>query len=156
MLDQYSSYLENLKDFINNYVLSAESSNYFYLKNEVMDELGVITNNLQNLSSNIRNIKRITKNSTGINDSLLRIEELLREMTHLGSKMQDSIEEIKSIHEDTIYLWFEINKIKNLKFKLNEIPGSLENCFDTLDMNCILRAKMLHINSDMYSHKKGK
>jgi len=127
MLDQYSSYLENLKDFINNYVLSAESSNYFYLKNEVMDELGVITNNLQNLSSNIRNIKRITKNSTGINDSLLRIEELLREMTHLGSKMQDSIEEIKSIHEDTIYLWFEINKIKNLKFKLNEIPESLEN-----------------------------
>ena len=127
MLDQYSSYLENLKDFINNYVLSAESSNYFYLKNEVMDELGVITNNLQNLSSNIRNIKRITKNSTGINDSLLRIEELLKEMTHLGSKMQDSIEEIKSIHEDTTYLWFEINKIKNLKFKLNEIPESLEN-----------------------------
>ncbi|GAH42134.1 unnamed protein product, partial [marine sediment metagenome] len=30
-------------------------------------------------------------------------------------------------HEDTIYLWFEINKIKNLKFKLNEIPESLEN-----------------------------
>ncbi len=139
-LDQYSSYLESLKEFINTYVLSAESSNYFFLKNGVMAELRVITNNLQNLSSNIRNIKRITKNSTGINDSLLMIEELLREMTHFGSKIQDSIEEKKSTHEDTTYLWFEINKIKNLKFKLNEIPKNLENWDDIEELITFIKS----------------
>ncbi len=138
--DQYSSYLESLKEFINSYVLSAESSNYFFLKNGVMDELRVITNNLQNLSSNIRNIKRITKNSTGINDSLLMIEELLREMTHFGSKIQDSIEEKKSTHEDTTYLWFEINKIKNLRFKLNEIPKNLENWDDIEELITFIKS----------------
>ena len=127
ILDKYSSYLENLKSFIKNYLISTEGSKYYYLKSEIMEELRVLTNNLQNINSNIRNIKRITKNSIGLNDLLSTIEDLLREMTHLGSDLQGSMKEIETIHDDTTQLWTEINKIKNLNFKLNEIPTSLEN-----------------------------
>jgi len=127
ILDKYSSYLENLKSFTKNYLISTEGSKYYYLKSEIMEELRVLTNNLQNINSNIRNIKRITKNSIGLNDLLSTIEDLLREMTHLGSDLQESMKEIETIHDDTTQLWTEINKIKNLNFKLNEIPTSLEN-----------------------------
>ncbi len=127
ILDRYSRYLENLKTFTKSYLISTKGSKYYFLKSEVMEELGILTNNLQNFSSNIRNIKRITKNSIGLNDLLSTIEDLLREMTHFGSDLQESIEEIETIHDDTTHLWIEINKIKNLNYKLNEIPISLEN-----------------------------
>jgi len=126
LLDKYSNYLENIRNFTKNYLLPTDGSKYYYLKSEIMEELRVLTNNLQNLSSNIRNIKRITKNSVGLNELLSKIEDLLREMTHLGSELQESIEEIKTIYNDTTSLWVEINKIKNLNFKLNQIPTSLD------------------------------
>jgi len=122
----YSSYIEDLKNFAESYLLSTESSDYFYLKNEVLEELQVISNNLQNLSSNIRNVKRIAKKSTALDAPLQKIEDHLKESTHLGSEIQQSIKDIKSVHEDSTTLWTDINRIKNLNFKLNKIPLSIE------------------------------
>ncbi len=127
LLDQYSTYLKDITNFTEHYLLSTTSSDFFYLKTEILNELKVITDNLQNLNSNIRNIKRITKNTTLLEESLKRIEDLLMDSTHLGSKLQESIKEIKTIQEDTTKLWIEINRIKNLNFKLNDIPHALED-----------------------------
>jgi len=127
LLDQYSTYLKDITNFTEHYLLSTTSSDFFYLKTEILNELRVITDNLQNLNSNIRNIKRITKNSTLLEASLKQIEDLLMDSTHLGSKLQESIKEIKTIQEDTTKLWIEINRIKNLNFKLNDIPHTLED-----------------------------
>lgn len=127
ILDKYSSYLDNLKMLMKNNLFSSSDSKFYFLKNEIMEELRHLTNNLQNVSSNVRNVKRLTKNSIGLMDLLIRTEDLLKEMTHLGSNLQESIKEIESIYDDTTFLWIEINKIKNLNFKLNEIPSHLEN-----------------------------
>jgi len=122
----YASYLEDLKNFIKTYLLSTESLDYFYLKNELLDELQVVSNNLQNLSSNIRNVKRITKMMSLFDDYLLQIEQILKVSTHLGADIQQSIKDIKSTYEDSTTLWTEINRIKNLNFRLNEIPTSIK------------------------------
>jgi len=123
--DQYTNYITLLKDFKHYYLLSTESSDYFYLKTEILEELQVISNNLQNLISNVRNIKRITKKGTVL-DNVNNVEDLLKESTHLGSEIQESIKEIGSIYEDSTSLWIEINRIKNLNFKLNNIPPTIE------------------------------
>ncbi len=124
--EHFSSYIKDLKNFAESYLLSTEKSEYFYLKNEVLEELQLISDNLQNLSSNIRNIKRLIKKSSLLDDSLLKIEELLKESTHLGSEIQQSIKDFKSTYEDSTSLWTEINRIKNLNFKLNELPLSIK------------------------------
>ncbi|MFX1502697.1 MAG: hypothetical protein ACFFDH_17180, partial [Promethearchaeota archaeon] len=123
---QYSSYLKDLKEFASNYLLSTDSSDYFYLRNEVLEELHIISKNLQNISSNTRNVKRIIKNGKVLDNVLLIVENLLKESTHIGSEIQQSIKEIKSIHDDSVNLWIEINRIKNSNFKLNKIPPSIE------------------------------
>ena len=125
LLDKYSTYLKEINNFTETYLLSNTDKGYFYLKTEILDELRVITDNLQNLSSNTRNIKRITKNYATLDDSLKVIDDLLMEYTHLSSKIQQSVKEIKSIEEDKTKLWTEINRIKNLNFKLNNIPDNL-------------------------------
>ncbi|MFW9973200.1 MAG: hypothetical protein ACFFDF_23655, partial [Candidatus Odinarchaeota archaeon] len=125
--NQYSRYIENLKNFAKTYLLSSKSSNYFYLKNVLLEELQIISYNLQNISSNVRNVKRIAKKISVLDEDLFKIEDLLKMSTRLGSEIQDTIKDIKSIHEDSTILWTDINKIKNLNFKLNEIPVSIKS-----------------------------
>ncbi|MFW9878973.1 MAG: hypothetical protein ACFFG0_38330, partial [Candidatus Thorarchaeota archaeon] len=127
ILNQYSYYLGEVEVFTQDYLLSVENFDYFYLKSEILNELQVISNNLQNLSSNARNIKRIIKHNKAIEDALAIIEDLLKKSTSLGSKIQQSIKEIISIHQDLTTLWTEINRIKNLNFKLNDIPPNIEH-----------------------------
>lgn len=140
ILDKYSSYLDNLKMLMKNNLFSSSDSKFYFLKNEIMEELRHLTNNLQNVSSNVRNVKRLTKNSIGLMDLLIRTEDLLKEMTHLGSNLQESIKEIESIYDDTTFLWIEINKIKNLNFKLNEIPSHLENWKEIKELIIFIRS----------------
>ncbi|MFX1380024.1 MAG: hypothetical protein ACFFA4_13115 [Promethearchaeota archaeon] len=132
--ENYSNYINYLKNFSDRYLLSTRNSDYFYLKSEVLAELQIISNNLQNLSSNIRNVKRITKKLSLLDKYLMDIEELLKESIRLGSEIQQSIREIKSVFEDSTTIWTEINRIKNLNFKLNEIPLSIKNWEDIKEL----------------------
>ncbi|MDX1798478.1 MAG: hypothetical protein R3255_07505, partial [Candidatus Lokiarchaeia archaeon] len=134
LYDNYSRYIEDLKSFTDKYVLSTDRSEYFYLKSEVLEELQLLSDNLQNLSSNIRNVKRIIKKHNLLEDTLIKIERLLKESTQLGSEIQQSIKDFKSIQEDTLTMWTEINRIKNLNFKLNEVPQSLEDWSDIKEL----------------------
>ncbi|MFX1386093.1 MAG: hypothetical protein ACFE9M_02655, partial [Promethearchaeota archaeon] len=108
------------------YFLPTEKSNYFYLKTELLEELTVISNNLQNLRSNTRNLKRIIKKNILLEDALLKIKDLLKDCNQLSSELKRSIKDIQSTYDISINLWTEINRIKNLNFKLNKIPPTLE------------------------------
>ncbi|UCD02481.1 MAG: hypothetical protein JSV23_05580 [Promethearchaeota archaeon] len=134
IFDTYSNYLEDLKDFTESYLLSIIKSNYFYLKTEILNELNLISNNLKNLSSNTRNIRRLTKNNLQLDDFLLIIDTLLDENDKLTSKIKQSQKEIESIFDDKILLWNKINRIKNLNFKLNNIPSNLKNWNEFKDL----------------------
>ena len=134
VFDLYSSYLKDLRDFTGSYLLSFMDSNYFYLKNEILDELNLISNNLKNLSSNTRNIKRLTKNNAQLDEFLLIIDTLLEDSNNLTLKIKQSHKEIENIFDDKILLWIEINRIKNLNFKLNNLPSTLENWNELKDL----------------------
>ncbi|MFX0104153.1 MAG: hypothetical protein ACFE75_01525 [Candidatus Hodarchaeota archaeon] len=149
VFDLYSSYLKDLKEFIEIHLLPFEDSHYFYLKNEILDELNLISNNLKNLGSNTRNIKRFIKNKTQLDEFLARIDRLLELSDNLTSEINHSLKEIEKIYNDDIYLWSEINRIKNLNFKLNEIPITLENWNEIKDLFIFIKSL-----SDLFSRKR--
>jgi len=132
ILNSYSKYLEEITAFLNVYIISSEVElnykYYYHLKSRILTELNQIINNLQNLNSNCSNIKRLIKNGNVILNNLLsNILDLLRQSNDIASKIITSLKETQNLYDDQLYLWTEINKIKNLNFKLNEIPEALEN-----------------------------
>ncbi|MFX1391328.1 MAG: hypothetical protein ACFE9Z_14780 [Promethearchaeota archaeon] len=132
VLDSYSIYLEEITNFLDIYIINSEteinSKDYYHIKTGILKELDEIIDNLQNSSSNCSNIKRLIKKSNVfLNNLLSNIMDLLRLSNEIASKVISSSKELQNLYEDQLYLWTEINKIKNLNFKLNEVPKSLEN-----------------------------
>ncbi|MFX1601607.1 MAG: hypothetical protein ACFFB6_13525 [Promethearchaeota archaeon] len=151
IFDLYSIYLSDLKDFAYNYFLPTEKSNYFYLKTELLEELTVISNNLQNVRSNTRNLKRIIKKNIVLEDALLKIKDLLKDCNQLSSELKRSIKDIQSTYDVSINLWTEINRIKNLNFKLNKIPPTLEKWNEIQELYTFI----ISLN-DIFLNKKKK
>ncbi|MFX1317034.1 MAG: hypothetical protein ACFE9T_14320 [Promethearchaeota archaeon] len=154
ILDSYSNYLNDLKVFLNQYLLkvreSESNTNYYYLKSEIADELNLISKNLHNLNSNSRNIKRTIKNKAFLDDLITNIKNLGDEYSQVHSLLKNSLKKIEKDYEDEIYLWIETNKIKNLSFKLNKLPSTLENWNDISDLYIFIRSL-----NDVFP-KKGK
>ncbi|KKL17126.1 hypothetical protein LCGC14_2488680, partial [marine sediment metagenome] len=155
-LELYLKYIKNLKNFIGIYLKSSlisginSESKFLNLKTELLDELKLISDNLQNLSSNIRNIKRITRNFVVLDDSLSIIENLLEKSNKQISEINHSGKEIKTEFDDKIYLWVEINRIKNLNFKLNGIPSNLEDWNEIKELTDFINA----INDSLSKKRK--
>lgn len=132
-LELYSKYFKKLTEFFTSFLNPSKSSDYdsvskyFHFETEILKEIKRISSNLQNYSSNIRNIKRITKNSFSLDDSLKIIKSLLEKSDELISLINPPGKEINTLYDDKIHLWIEINRIKKLNFKLNEIPSIMEN-----------------------------
>ena len=131
ILSSYSKYLDEITTFLNEYVISSEvelnNKYYYHIKSGILKELNNIINNLQNLNSNCSNIKRLIKNGIVVlNNYLSNILDLLRQSNGIASKIITSLKETQKLYDDQLHLWIEINKIKNLNFKLNEIPEALE------------------------------
>ena len=130
VLNSYSEYLDEINSFLDLYILNSEFKNnvelYYHVKSGILKELNEIIQNLQNANSNCSNIKRIIKNSNAyLNDLISRTIELLRKSNEIASNIINSLKEVNNVYDDSIYLWIEINKIKNLNFKLNELPNDL-------------------------------
>ncbi len=144
-LELYSKYIENLKNFIGIYLKPLVSSGinselkFLNLKIEFLDELKLISDNVQNLSSNIRNIKRMTRNFVVLDDSLSIIENLLENSNKLISEINHPGKETTTKFDDKIYLWVEINRIKNSNFKLNGIPSNLEDWNELKELTDFIR-----------------
>lgn len=126
ILDLYKPYIDNIKNFIELYLI-LESKNIFYLnlKNEIQQELRLLSSNLSNLSANGRNLKRLLKDNKHLNDFMIQTKNLINETDTIISILRRHTKEIENDYDNDIYLWIEANKIKNLNFKLNDIPESL-------------------------------
>ena len=126
ILDLYTDYIENIKQFIELYLVSeSEKGFYLNLKNEIQEELRLLSSNLSNLSANGRNIKRFLKDHKHINDFMVHTNNLINETDTLISILRRHTKEIEKDYDNDIYLWIEANKIKNLNYKLNGIPEPL-------------------------------
>ena len=156
-LELYSKYIKNILEFINTFLYPSKSSGnnlvskYFHFETEILIEIKRISNNLQNYSSNIRNIKRITRNSISLDDSLKVIEPLLEKSIELISLINPRGKEINKSYDDNIHLWLEINRIKKLNFKLNEIPSTIENWCEIKDLNDFINSL-----NDLFTKKRKK
>ncbi|MFX1328572.1 MAG: hypothetical protein ACFE91_10620 [Promethearchaeota archaeon] len=151
LLEKYSKYLKSLNLFTENYLIVQNNKDFYYLKYELLGELKNISNNLQNFSLNIRNVKRIAKNATQFDESLSLIEALIEEIYTLSTKIESSIKEIKQIYDDKVYLWTELNRIKNLNFKLNNITPTLENWDDIQELLVFIKSL-----NEVFSGKRKK
>ncbi|MFW9872441.1 MAG: hypothetical protein ACFFG0_05005 [Candidatus Thorarchaeota archaeon] len=131
VLDSYRDYLDETYTFLNIYIFSSDvnlASNYhFDLKSEILAEVNQIIKNLQTMNSNCSNIKRSIKNGNqSLNELLTTIKNLLIQSNEIASNIINSLKENQKHYNDQLYLWSELNKLKNLNFKLNELPDTLE------------------------------
>jgi hypothetical protein len=131
ILDMYSAYLNKIKTFLNSYLINLESEinsfSYFHLKSGILKELNLMIKDLQNLNSNCSNIKRILKNgNTYLGTLQSNLMNLIHQGNDLASFIINSLREVQNLYDNHLHMWIEINKIKNLNFKLNNIPDSLE------------------------------
>ena len=78
-IDVFNSYLEyytEIKNFSESYLFSGSKREKVSLKQEILSELKLISNNLTNLNSNGRNIKRIIKNNKFL-ENFFTIQKLI-------------------------------------------------------------------------------
>ncbi|GAH32351.1 unnamed protein product, partial [marine sediment metagenome] len=87
----------------------------------------LISNNLTNLSSNGRNVKRLVKNNDYLNQFLNDSKELINYINAFFPRLESYTEKAEYEYENDVALWIEANKIKNLFFKFNDIPKNLDN-----------------------------
>ncbi|KKN18028.1 hypothetical protein LCGC14_0959850 [marine sediment metagenome] len=132
--DIYSNYLEKIEDFIDLYLKSPvvleKVELFFNLKSGILRELNQIIQMLQNLNSNCMNIKRLLKNgkngNTYLEDLHSKTKDLLHHSNDIASFVINSLKEEKNLFSNGSYLWIELNKLKNLHFKLNKMPLDLD------------------------------
>lgn len=127
LISKYSDYIKQIKNFINQMLLSQPVSYFFFLKTEILNEIKQILNNLINLNSNGRNIKRLLKKNEFLESFLLETQELIEEVNAIISTLKYNIIKTEKVYDDEIFLWIESNKIKNLNFKLDEISKDLQS-----------------------------
>ncbi|MFW9936087.1 MAG: hypothetical protein ACFFD5_00410 [Candidatus Thorarchaeota archaeon] len=127
ILENYDKYTKEIRNFIEQFLLSESDDKYFFnLKSKIQEELDLISKNLANVSDNGRNIKRLLKENKFLSDLLAKTKIILNEAELLSSNLEKHKKKIDKSYEDNIYLWIETNKIKNLNFKLNNIPDKLK------------------------------
>lgn len=155
ILDLFSNYLNELNIFVDLLLTFEESMsngklNFYHLKSKIIEELDLISKNLQNLNSNCGSIKRLFKKKTFLDALLSNLKDLVDENNEIRSILKNSLVKIEKNYNDEIYLWIEANKIKNLNFKLNQLPHTLENWNDVKDLYVFIRSL-----NDVFP-KKGK
>ncbi|MHA1508519.1 MAG: hypothetical protein ACTSO6_07445, partial [Promethearchaeota archaeon] len=100
----------------------------------------LISNNLTNLNSNGRNIKRIIKNNKLLDNFLKISKELQNNITDFTPILEKKIQKIDKFYNNDTLCWVEVNKIKNLNFKLNEIPSNLRLWEEIQELEAYLRS----------------
>ena len=123
----FSDYFSNIKTFSEKYLVSHPKKEFFSLKQAITTELKLISNNLTNLNSNGRNVKRIVKNDEYLDQFLKDSKELISYINKFLPRLEANTEKPEREYEKDGTLWIEANKIKNLFFKFNDIPNNLNN-----------------------------
>lgn len=127
VFNSFSEYFSKIKTFSEKYLVSHSKKEFFSLKQAITNELKLISNNLTNLSSNGRNVKRLVKNNGYLDQFLNDSKELLSYVGKFLPRLEENTEKPEHEYENDDTLWIEANKIKNLFFKFNDIPNNLDN-----------------------------
>ena len=127
VFNSFSEYFTNVKIFSEKYLISSSKKEFFSLKQAITNELKLISNNLTNLSSNGRNVKRLVKNNEYLDKFLNDNKELTNYINNFLPRLKDNTKKPEYEYENDVTLWIEANRIKNLFFKFNDIPINLEN-----------------------------
>ncbi|MFW9897676.1 MAG: hypothetical protein ACFFDO_00245 [Candidatus Thorarchaeota archaeon] len=128
ILNYYSNYFEEIRDFTDIYLTpkdNSEKNNFHNLKSGILKEIKLYSNNLLNLKLNCRNIKRLLKQNSFLDEFLITIQSLIDEFNELYSELEKSQYKYEGLYDNISYIWIEANKIKNLNLKINEFPSAL-------------------------------
>ena len=123
--NSFLDYFNDIKAFCENYLFSQSKKDYFALKQAITNELKLISNNVTNLSSNGRNVKRLIKNNEYLDDFLNANKELISNINDFLPRLEGFIEKPEQEYENDVTLWIEANKIKNLYLTINPVPDNL-------------------------------
>jgi len=134
VLEGYSKYFSEIKQFSEEYLISKSNNNYFHLKTAISDEIELIYNNLTNLSSNIRNVKRLIKNGKQLEEILGKYKILLDRIEIFLPRLKSTIIKTEKEYNNEIYLWINSNKIKNLMFRVNDISENINKWQEVKDL----------------------
>ncbi len=155
-IDLYTSYINEIKDFVEQFLsLKEDSKNkssfvFQDLKTGILDEIKLISSNLLNSKLNGRNIKRFLKNNDLLNNHLALVQNLFDEVGNLITIIENSIDKVGGIYDHINYIWCEINKIKNLPFKFKELPNFLYTFDEFKELRNFIE------NADINASKKQK
>jgi tRNA isopentenyl-2-thiomethyl-A-37 hydroxylase MiaE len=136
----YSKYYNEIKTFSEKYLFAGSKKDSVSLKQEIISELKLASNNLTNLNSNGRNVKRIIKNNNFLDNFLKISKELLTDINEFIPILEKRIHKIDNLYNNKTYLWIEANKIKDLSFKLNDIPIDLAVWEEIVEMEAYLQS----------------
>ncbi len=125
VLNLYSMYYAEIKRFSESYLFSGSKKEFSSLIQEIQSELKLISKNLANLNSNGRNVRRIIKNNKYLEDFLKISKELHNNIDEFTPLLEKKFQKIDKLYNSNSLLWIEANKIKDLYFKLNDIPSNL-------------------------------
>ncbi|GAF75595.1 unnamed protein product, partial [marine sediment metagenome] len=120
---------------------------YFSLKQEILNELKLVSSNLTNLNSNGRNIKRIIKHNKFLDNFLQISKELQININEFTPLLEKKIQKINKFYNNNTLCWVEANKIKDLSFKLNNIPSNLGQWEELQELKAYLRS-LIEAKSD--------
>lgn len=119
----FSEYLNNIEAFIGDFLVHSRKELYYNLKLEIVKELELISNNLNNVLANVRNVKRFLKHNGYLDDLIIVAKDTLERSNLFKNLVKRNIGKFENLYDDEVYLWVEANKIKNLNFKFNELKN---------------------------------
>ena len=140
VFNSYSNYYNEIKLFSEFYLFSGSKRDNFSLKQEILSELELISSNLTNFNSNGRNIKRIIKHNKFLDDFLKISKELQTDINEFTPILEKKFQKIDKLYNNKTLLWIDANKIKNLSFKLNDIPSNLGTWEEIQELEAYLRS----------------
>jgi len=155
VFNSYSEYYNEIKKFSESYLFSESKRDNFSLKQEIKSELKLISRNLTNLSSNGRNIKRIIKNNKFLDNFLKIGKELQTNINEFIPILEKKIQKIDKFYNNNTLCWIEANKIKDLSFKLNDIPSNLGLWEEIHELEAYLRSLVEAKSTKKIKSRKG-
>lgn len=126
IIKSFSDYFSDIKVFSEKYLFSRSKKDYFSLKQAIQNELKLISSNISNLNSNGRNVKRTVKSDEYLDKFLNDCKELINYIDEFLPRLESFTEKPEVEYENDASLWIKANRIKNLFFKLNQIPDNLK------------------------------
>jgi hypothetical protein len=120
-IELFTEYLKKIEIFVGDFLVHSREELYYNLKLHIIEELEVITNNLNNILANNRNVKRFLKNNEYLDNFSIITKDALERTKILINMIRRNVKKFENLFDDEVYLWIEANKIKNLNYKFNEI-----------------------------------